>query len=88
MESAFKNMSNGRPGQGGGNAAERSKYQFEADSDDEAVENEIDDALGAVSAAVGRLNVQAKTFGTEIEHQNKLIDKITEKVSFALLIGE
>ncbi len=39
-----------------GNLAERSKYQFEADSDDEAMEEEIDSNLAALTGAAGRLN--------------------------------
>jgi len=38
------------------NTSERSKYQFEADSDDEAMEDEIDQNLDALHGAATRLN--------------------------------
>lgn len=38
------------------NLAERSKYQFEADSEDEAMEEEIDSNLDALHSAASRLN--------------------------------
>jgi len=64
----------------GGNLAERSKYQFEADSEDEAMEDEIDSNLDALSAAAGRLNIVGRAMGKEVESQNLHIDRITGKV--------
>jgi protein transport protein SEC9 len=62
------------------NLAERSKYQFEADSDDERMEDEIDRNLDDLSGAAGRLNLLAKATGQEIESQNRLIQRIGDKV--------
>ncbi len=45
-----------------GNLAERSKYQFEADSEDEAMEDEIDGNLDALSGAAKRLNAVVSNF--------------------------
>lgn len=60
--------------------AERSKYQFEADSEDEAMENEIDDNLDQLQGAVGKLKHLGLAMGQEVESQNKHIDRITGKV--------
>lgn len=62
------------------NLAERSKYQFEADSDDDRMEDEIDRNLDDLSGAAKRLNLLAKATGQEIESQNRLIEGISEKV--------
>ncbi|KAK5171938.1 Protein transport protein S9 plasma membrane t-SNARE [Saxophila tyrrhenica] len=59
--------------------AERAKYQFEADSEDEEMENEIDDNLDAIHRGAKTLNALGKAMGTEIESQNKHIDRITTK---------
>lgn len=59
--------------------AERAKYQFEADSDDEEKENEIDSNLEALGGAASRLNMLARATGQEVDEQNKLIDRITMK---------
>lgn len=63
------------------NLAERSKYQFEADSDDDRMEDEIDKNLDDLSGAAKRLNLLAKATGEEIESQNRLIERIGDKVS-------
>jgi hypothetical protein len=42
------------------NLAERAKYQFEADEDDDQLEDEIDGNLDALSGAAGRLNLLAR----------------------------
>ncbi|KPI44826.1 Protein transport protein SEC9 [Cyphellophora attinorum] len=62
------------------NLAERSKYQFEADSDDDRMEDEIDRNLDDLTGAAKRLNLLAKATGQEIESQNKLIEGISDKV--------
>ncbi|KEF60017.1 synaptosomal-associated protein, 23kDa [Exophiala aquamarina CBS 119918] len=61
--------------------AERAKYQFEADSEDEGMENEIDRNLDDLTGAAKRLNLLARATGEEVEQQNKLINRIAEKVS-------
>ncbi|KAA8917102.1 hypothetical protein TRICI_000774 [Trichomonascus ciferrii] len=60
------------------NTLERSKYQFEADSEDEDIENEIDDNLDGISAAVGRLNKLAVTTNEEVNRQNDRLDVIAD----------
>ncbi|EDN91679.1 hypothetical protein SS1G_07538 [Sclerotinia sclerotiorum 1980 UF-70] len=59
--------------------AERSKYQFEADSEDDEMENEIDSNLDALGHAAGRLNLLAKATGREVDDQNKHIERIIGK---------
>jgi protein transport protein SEC9 len=91
MNQNFKDME-GQGGYGMGptgirktkNLAERSKYQFEADSDDDRAEDEIDNNLDQLSHAAGRLNLLAKATGQEIEQQNQLIERIGEKVRLYL----
>lgn len=60
--------------------AERAKYQFEADSEDDAMEDEIDRNLDDLSGAAKRLNLLARATGEEVEQQNHLIQNIAEKV--------
>ena len=67
-----------------GNLAERSKYQFEADSEDEAMEDEIDGNLEDLHKAVGGLNRLGKAMGREVDEQNKVIEVVTGKVSVIL----
>ncbi|EKG22292.1 hypothetical protein MPH_00359 [Macrophomina phaseolina MS6] len=72
----------GRGGPGGNraaNLAERSKYQFEADSDDDEMENEIDANLDALHGAAGRLKNLAGAMGKEVDEQNRHIARITDK---------
>lgn len=83
MERAFKELQPGDPGyrakQTKSSLAERSKYQFEADSEDEEMENEIDSNLDALGHAAGRLNMLARATGREVDEQNKHIDNIIIK---------
>ncbi len=85
MERAFKELQPGdagyRPAQTKTSLAERSKYQFEADSDDDEMENEIESNLDALGHAAGRLNALARATGKEVDEQNKHIDTIIAKVS-------
>jgi hypothetical protein len=84
LEGAFREL---QPGDAGyrtkqptkASLAERAKYQFEADSEDEEMENEIDANLDALSGAAGRLNLLARATGQEVDEQNKHIDRIREK---------
>lgn len=59
--------------------AERSRFQFEADSEDDEMENEIDANLDALGGAASRLNKLARATGEEVERQNTIIDGITRK---------
>ncbi|CZT48036.1 probable protein transport protein SEC9 [Rhynchosporium secalis] len=83
MERAFKELQPGDVGyrapQTKASLAERSKYQFEADSEDDEMENEIDSNLDALGHAAGRLNALARATGKEVDEQNKHIDTIIQK---------
>jgi len=59
--------------------AERGKYQFEADSEDDQLEGEIEDNITALSGAAGRLNLLARATGAEVEAQNKHLERIGVK---------
>jgi hypothetical protein len=60
-------------------ANERKKYQFEADSEDEEMENEIDSNIEALHAASMRLNKLAKSTNEEITRQNERLDAIADQ---------
>ncbi|KAI9720466.1 MAG: hypothetical protein M1812_002972 [Candelaria pacifica] len=68
----------GKP-KGKASLAERAKYQFEADSEDDEMENEIDGNLDKLSGAAGRLNALARATGKEVDEQNTHIDRIALK---------
>ena len=90
LQHTFKELQPGQAGYGqarGSNLAERAKYQFEADSEDEEMENEIDSNLDALGSVTGRLNALARATGQEVDEQNKLLDRIADKVRRALLWG-
>lgn len=59
--------------------AERAKFQFEADSEDEEMENEIDSNLDALGGAASRLNALAKATGQELDEQNRHLERINNK---------
>ncbi|KAF2460045.1 hypothetical protein BDY21DRAFT_369939 [Lineolata rhizophorae] len=67
------------PGAKKPNLVERSKYQFEADSEDDEMENEIDQNLDMLHGAAGRLKGLAGAMGKEVDEQNKHIDRIIGK---------
>jgi hypothetical protein len=68
--------------------AERSLYSFEADDEDEELENELDGNLDALGKAAGRLNLLARAVGQEVESQQPVIDQISTTVSgFVLFIA-
>jgi len=64
------------------NLSERTKYQFEADSEDDAMEDEIEQNLDLLSSAAGRLNGLARATNKELDEHNKHIDRITGKSDF------
>lgn len=68
------------------NMTERAKYQFEADSEDEVMEDEIEGNLNLIHGAAGRLNGLARATGRELDEQNRHLDRITGKVSFLACI--
>lgn len=61
------------------NFKERAKYQFEADSEDEDLENEIDRGLDALTGASARLNKLALTANEEIKNQNARLGIIADE---------
>lgn len=61
--------------------AERAKYQFEADSEDEKMEDEIDSNIEALHGAATRLNGLARATATELDEQNRHLTRINDKVS-------
>ncbi|OJJ47247.1 hypothetical protein ASPZODRAFT_116398 [Penicilliopsis zonata CBS 506.65] len=61
---------------------ERAKYQFEADSEDEAMEDEIDQNLDLLHGAAGRLNGLARATARELDEQNRHLGRITGKSDF------
>lgn len=67
-----------KPGQS--SLAERAKYQFEADEEDDEMENEIDANLTALSGAATRLNGLARATGQALEEDNKHLERINQKV--------
>ncbi|KAL6715910.1 Protein transport protein S9 plasma membrane t-SNARE [Lecanora helva] len=88
MEKTFKDLSKEQPNAAAkkqSSLAERAKYQFEADSEDDEMENEIDANLDALGGAAGRLNGLAKATNKELEEQNKLLETVNMKVSVAQL---
>ncbi|KAF4635499.1 hypothetical protein G7Y89_g2604 [Cudoniella acicularis] len=85
MERAFKELQPGDAGyrnpQTKASLAERSKYQFEADSEDDEMEGEIDSNLDALSRAAGSLHRIAKATGEEVDAQNRLLERVTGKTN-------
>lgn len=86
MNQNFKGVDNAsRPaGMPKASLAERSKYQFEADSDDDRMEDEIERNLDDLGGAAKRLNVLARAMGEEADAQNQQLQKIADKVSCVL----
>ncbi|KAF2088295.1 plasma membrane snare protein-like protein [Saccharata proteae CBS 121410] len=74
-----RELRGGPGGTGKASLAERSKYQFEADSEDDEMENEIDSNLDALHGAAGRLKGLAGAMGKEVDEQNTHISRITGK---------
>jgi hypothetical protein len=59
--------------------ADRAKFQFEADSEDDEMENEIDSNLDALHGAAKRLNHLGRAMGEEVELQNQHLERISAK---------
>ncbi|ODQ65153.1 hypothetical protein NADFUDRAFT_83220 [Nadsonia fulvescens var. elongata DSM 6958] len=57
---------------------ERSRYQFEADEEDDALENELDANLDALGGAAGRLRKLAVATGEEVQRQNERLNIISD----------
>lgn len=84
LQKAFKDIHSGQSGSGAAllktSLAERAKYQFEADEEDEQMENEIDSNIDALHGAATRLNGLAKATGKELDEQNRHLKRINDKV--------
>jgi protein transport protein SEC9 len=61
--------------------AEKSRYQFEDDSEDDDAEDRIDAAMQRTAQHVGTLNSVARLMQKEIDSQDELIGRLGEKVS-------
>lgn len=81
MNERFKGLN--EAGQPGGmpkqSLAERSKYQFEADSDDDRMEDEIEKNIDELGGAAKRLNILARAMGDEADSQNKMLQNVADK---------
>ena len=86
LDRTFRDIQPGDAGYGAkkekSTLAERAKYQFEADSEDDEMENEIDSNLDALSGAASRLNGLARATGKEVDEQNRHLERITGKASY------
>ncbi len=80
----------GASGPGRSTLADRAKDQFEADSEDDDMENEIDNNLDQLHGAAKRLNALGRAMGDEVDTQNKHIDRIigkTDKVDEQIVMN-
>jgi len=75
----FSSQSNTYGGQGSSKLAGRSKYQFEADEEDEQVEQELDENLNEIGALSKRLNLLARSAGDEVRAQNVKLGQLNDK---------
>ena len=82
MEKNFNDLSSGQQNQEQRqkNLAERSKYQFEEDSEDEEMENEIDSNLYALGGVVNNMRRIAIATGEEVDDQNRRLQSVHAKV--------
>ncbi|CAG8525255.1 2328_t:CDS:2, partial [Ambispora leptoticha] len=62
-----------------GHSSDRSRFQFEADEEDEQLENQIDNNLDALSSGLDRLNAMAVASGEEVRRQNDVLNRIGSK---------
>ncbi|KAH8675795.1 hypothetical protein BX600DRAFT_185389 [Xylariales sp. PMI_506] len=60
-------------------SAEKNKYQFEDDSEDDEAENRIDQAMARTAQHVGTLNSVARLMQKELDSQDALIGRLGEK---------
>jgi len=59
----------------------RNKFQFEADDEDNAMEDQLDNNLDAISSGLTRLHGMAVASGQEINRQNETLDSISNKTN-------
>jgi hypothetical protein len=75
-EGVYRNLQGMSGGAKKGTLADRAKYQFEADSEDDEMENEIDGNLDALHGAAKRLNALGKAMGEEVDTQNSMLTPV------------
>ncbi|KAF2646221.1 hypothetical protein P280DRAFT_364465, partial [Massarina eburnea CBS 473.64] len=63
---------------GARNLVERTKYQFEPDSEDDAMEDEIEGNLCEMVKVVGGCKSVAEEVGKEVQEQNRRLNRIKE----------
>lgn len=81
QETARMNNNSGpRSERRGRSEADRRRYQFEEDSDDDKIEDEIDENLDLLGGAVGRLKNMAITMNSELDSQNHQLNNAITKV--------
>ncbi|CEP19806.1 hypothetical protein [Parasitella parasitica] len=64
----------------GRSQSDRNRYQFEADQEDDAIEDEIDGNLDLLGDATARLKAMATAMNDELDSQNKQLNKVNKKV--------
>ncbi|KAI1390286.1 uncharacterized protein F4822DRAFT_401444 [Hypoxylon trugodes] len=81
MEAAFRQVdaSGKNSGWQKQSAAEKSKYAFEDDEEDEEAEDRIENSMAQTAQSVSQLNTLAHLLGNEIDTQNQVIDRIGSK---------
>lgn len=84
MEATFKAYDEAPKTLGGNRAADRSKFTFrddgdEDDSEDERIEDSIDAGLAKMSLRSQQLKMVAQDIGDDIERQNSTLDRLQEK---------
>ncbi|RGB26813.1 hypothetical protein C1646_769953 [Rhizophagus diaphanus] len=80
INSALKqgqNSSSYRPGKS--SQEHRGRFQFEADDEDNRMEDQLDNNLDQISAGLTRLNGMAIATGQEIRSQNETLDRVSAK---------
>ncbi|KAI8353229.1 hypothetical protein BD560DRAFT_408554 [Blakeslea trispora] len=80
QETARANSNQTRGERRGRSEADRRRYQFEEDSEDDAIEDEIDNNLDLLGDATSRLKNMALTMNTELDRQNDELSRTMNKV--------
>jgi len=79
INSALKQTQNHSYQPGKSSKESRGKFQFEADDDDNALEDQLDNNLDLLSSGLTRLNAMAVATGQEIRNQNDSLGRISGK---------
>lgn len=80
QETARHNSNQTRSERRGRSEADRRRYQFEEDSEDDAIEDELDNNLDLLGDATSRLKNMAVTMNTELDRQNTELGRTVNKV--------